>query len=523
MDHRLPPVFVSGAALSLFGRRQESLLDIILEACGPLLKAAGQVDAIVLGAMAPEDSLRQRSLISEVADNLGLSGVPALHVDTASSSGAAAFHVAVLAVAAGIYRRVLVIGAEKLTHALTPASTETMSEVLYPAERLAGLTMPGVAALFSNAYIAEHGIAAERMREAMGAVAVKNHWNATLNPYAHLRQSITFADYLRSRMIASPLCALDCAPISDGAAAVIVTSDRGPVRVAGIGQGTDRLALCERKTLAHLQATRFAAHRAYEQAGFGPEAVTFAELHDAFTCLEIISLEDVGLVPHGCGVDSTLAGVTDRQGRIPVNASGGLKGRGHPVGASGLAQIVEIVWQMQGVLPPDRRVARPEVALALSIGGPAANNLVTLIKQVPERSGATVTKSNSVQRPAIEPPRLAAADTGSGVVLSTTNLYTVAPGFPVPTRLALIETGSGARVLARFRGIRRPLMVGERVKLSRLRTQFRAEAIEWRRFVRGVVIGLARCLRLPQRFALARALCGMRRRSSLAMIEKGRR
>lgn len=474
----LPPVYVSGAALSVFGRRRESLLDIIIEACSPLLEETGGIEAVILGSMIPEDSLRQRSLISEVADHFGLSGIPALHVDTASSSGAAAFHVAVQAIAAGVYRRVLVVGAEKMSHVDTAASTDAMSQVLHPAERRAGLTMPGVAALFTHAYIGEHGIEPERMREAMGVVAVKNHRNASVNPYAHLRQPITPDEHLGSRVIASPLRLLDCAPISDGAAAVVLTSESGSVRVAGIGEGTDRLALCERKTLAHLQATRLAAHRAYEQAGFGPEAVTFAELHDAFTCLEIISLEDVGLAPPGRGVELTLCGATDLNGSIPVNVSGGLKGRGHPVGASGLAQIVEMVWQIQGTLPHDRRVARPDVGLALSIGGPAANNLVTLIERVGERPLVHVSTGKTGQKPTALPVRSAPDKSGSGVVLSEVNLYTVAPGFPLPTRIALVELGNGARVLARCESIRKPLQIGERVRISRVGGQFRAEATE---------------------------------------------
>jgi hypothetical protein len=192
--------------------------------------------------------------------------------------------------------------------------------------------------------------------------------------------------------------------------------------------------------------------------------VTFAELHDAFTCLEIISLEDVGLAPLGRGVDLTLGGLTQPNGRIPVNASGGLKGRGHPVGASGLAQIVEIVWQIQEVLPHDRRVARPEVGLALSIGGPAANNLVTLIKRVPERSSFIAGNRNTIRQSVIEPARPVPADGDIGVVVCKTDLHTVAPGFPVPTRLALIETASGARTLTRCE---ESLKIGEQVPIPR--------------------------------------------------------
>ncbi|HET7597003.1 MAG TPA: OB-fold domain-containing protein, partial [Burkholderiales bacterium] len=210
----------------------------------------------------------------------------------------------------------------------------------------------------------------------------------------------------------------------------------------------------------------------------GPEAVTFAELHDAFTCLEIISLEDVGLVPPGRAVEFTLRGATRLDGSIPVNVSGGLKARGHPVGASGLAQIVEMVWQIQGTLPYDRQVPRPDVGLALSIGGPAANNLVTLIERVCERPPVHISQGKSEQRPTALPVRSTPDNSGSGVVLSEVSLYVVAPGFPLPTRIALVEIGNGARVLAHCDNIRKPLQVGERVRISHEGGQFRAEATE---------------------------------------------
>jgi acetyl-CoA acetyltransferase len=217
------------------------------------------------------------------------------------------------------------------------------------------------------------------MRE-MSQVAVKNHANGARNPYAHFQNPVTLEDVLESRMVADPLRLLHCCPISDGAAAVVLTAERSGVRVAGIGQGADTLAVRHRRVLTSFAATRAAAHAAFAMAGFGPERIDFAELHDAFAPFELISLEDIGLVPPGKAGRVTLDGETALDGRLPINPSGGLKARGHPLAATGLAQIVECVWQLTG-----RAVGRQlqgRRALAQSIGGLATNNWVTVLEAV---------------------------------------------------------------------------------------------------------------------------------------------
>jgi acetyl-CoA acetyltransferase len=182
-------------------------------------------------------------------------------------------------------------------------------------------------------------------------------------------------------MVADPLRLLHCCPISDGAAAVVLTADRARVRIAGVGHGTDTLAIRHRRELTSFAATRAAAREAYAMAGFGPERVDVAEVHDAFAPFELISLEDLGLLPPGKAGRATLEGDTALQGRLPVNPSGGLKARGHPLAATGIAQIVECVWQLSG-RALGRQLTDPRRALAHSIGGLATNNWVTLLEAV---------------------------------------------------------------------------------------------------------------------------------------------
>jgi acetyl-CoA C-acetyltransferase len=269
---------------------------------------------------------------------------------------------------------VLVVGGEKMTHLATPRVSELIGRSIDPYERSYGATMPALAGLITRA-LAAQGIGPRECSQ----VAVKNHANATRNPYAHFPQAVTLAEVLESRIVADPLRLLHCCPISDGAAAVLLTSSPTPVRVAGIGQGTDTLAVRHRHTLTAFRATQEAAKAAYAMAGFGPERVDFAELHDAFSPFELIALEDTGLVPPGKAGRATLDGDTALDGRLPINPSGGLKARGHPLAATGVAQIVECVWQLTGGAPGRQLTGR--VALAHSIGGLATNNWVTLLER----------------------------------------------------------------------------------------------------------------------------------------------
>jgi len=369
-------VWVSGAGMTRIGRRPEPLQELMADAGLSALAMAGleRPDAVVIATMNPEEFVGDGNFASNVASYMGFADVPTIRIETATSSGAAAFHVGFVEVAAGQRRSVLVVGGEKMTHLPTPKVSELIGRSIDAYERSYGATMPALAGLVTRALIARQGAS---LRE-ISQVAVKNHANGARNPYAHFREPVTLEQVIQSRMVADPLRLLHCCPISDGAAAVVLTADRTAVRVAGVGQGTDALAVRHRRELVTFRATQMAAHAAFAMAGFGPERVDFAELHDAFTPFELIALEDIGLVPPGKAGHITLDGETALDGRLPINPSGGLKARGHPLAATGLAQIVECVWQLTG--RADGRQIEGRVALAHSIGGLATNNWVTLLE-----------------------------------------------------------------------------------------------------------------------------------------------
>lgn len=369
-------VWIAGADMTRVGRLREPLADLMAVATHAALRRADRErpDAIVIATMNPEEFVGDANFASNVATHMGFADVPAIRVETATSSGAAALYAGFAQVAAGLARTVVVVGGEKMTHLPTPKVSELIGRSIDPYERSYGTTMPAFAALVTRALMARHGVGEREIAQ----VAVKNHANGARNPLAHFREEITLDMVLGSRMVADPLRLFHCCPISDGAAAVVLTANRASVRVAGIGQGTDALALRHRETLTSFRATQAAASAAFAMAGFGPERVDVAEIHDAFTPFELISLEDTGLFPPGKAGGATLDGETALDGRLPVNPSGGLKARGHPLAATALAQIVECVWQLTGCAP--RRQVACSVALAQSIGGPGTNNWVTLLE-----------------------------------------------------------------------------------------------------------------------------------------------
>jgi acetyl-CoA C-acetyltransferase len=369
-------VWIAGAGMTRFGKRVESLPDLMAEAARAALAEAGveRPSVIVLAAMNPEEFTGEGNYGSLVGTHLGFSRVPAIRVETATSSGAAAVYAAFAAVAAGLHRSVLVVGGEKMTHVPTPRVSEIIGRSIDPHERTYGTTMPALAGLITRAAMYRRGLTLKEISQ----VAVKNHAHGARNPYAHFQEEVTLEAVMASRLVADPLRLFHCCPISDGAAALLVTAEPSAVRIAGIGQGADSIAVRYRADLTSFPATQAAARAAYAMAGFGPERVEVAELHDAFAPFELISLEDLGLVPSGKSGRATLDGETALDGRLPVSPSGGLKARGHPLAATGIAQIVELCWQLRGLAAGRQVEAR--VGLAQSIGGLATNNWVTLLE-----------------------------------------------------------------------------------------------------------------------------------------------
>ncbi|MEW5693609.1 MAG: thiolase domain-containing protein [Candidatus Hydrogenedentota bacterium] len=369
-------VYIAGISLSQFGKLESSLYELVISAISRLREehSLDEIDAVFVGSMAPAQFIGDGNLGPLIADWIGKSGLPAFCVDTASSAGAAAFHTATQSVASDLFKDVLVIACEKMSDLPTPRITAILAQVIDKKERIIGASMPSLAALVTKRYMYEY----KMPYKALMRVAIKNHSYGYYNSFAHFRKLITEKDILDSRIVAEPLRLYDCSPISDGVACCILTSKKTDINVAGIGCGTDHIALRNRDSLTSFKATILAAKQAFSMASLGPADIDFAEIHDAFTSFEIISLEDLGFFEKGTAWQKTLDGATEKNGVLPVNISGGLKSRGHPVGTSGLAQIVEIAYQMRKQAGK-RQLEKVNVALAHSIGGLASCNFVTIL------------------------------------------------------------------------------------------------------------------------------------------------
>ncbi len=446
-------VYFSGAAMTKFSRSTGSLMDLMVEAGLAALADANleRVEALYLGVMNPAEFTGDSNLAALLADELDLPGVPSSRVETASSTGAGVLETAFYAVASGYINSALVVAGEKMTHLPTAQTTKILARVIDRVERQYGASMPALAAMICRRYAHEYGLTSEDVSKALGAVAIKNHANGSLNPLAQFRKAINSEKYMKSKMVADPLRIYDCAPITDGAAAVVLTSDPSDLAVVGVGHATDTLAVGRRGKLTSFNSTKQAALKAYRMAQISPSDVNLAEVHDAFTIFEIIGTEDLGFFEHGAGWKAVLEGKTARNGELPVNASGGLKSRGHPVGASGLAQIVELAWQMRGELPPERQLKKVDVGLAQSIGGLANNNLVTILKRTAKAKVWQV-KFEPDYHPVLYDPKPflepASLKMGRGKLITWTVLHSPPEGFTPPLTLGYVQIGDGAVILA---------------------------------------------------------------------------
>ena len=302
---------------------------------------------------------------------LGIPDVPSCTIESACSSSSAALHEAFVHVAGGFTDAALVVGVEKLSHLDTLTATSYFAEAAdYPFETRNGATFPGLYATLATAYLRKFPM----KPEVLGSVAVKNHANAALNPHAHFQKPISMETYLRSPMIASPLRLFDCCPFSDGAAAVVVAAKefvKTPVTEPLVIRASSRAGsiteMQDRPDLLGLPATRTAAAKAFKSAGLEPKQIDFLEVHDCFTIAELLALEDLGFFPRGTAGGAEVDGATARDGALPVNPSGGLKAKGHPVSATGASQVVEIFEQFNGLAGP-RQVPHAETALAHNVG-----------------------------------------------------------------------------------------------------------------------------------------------------------
>jgi acetyl-CoA C-acetyltransferase len=346
--------------------------------------APDAVQAFYLGNFAGPEFTGQNHLAPYISTALGMIGIPSTRFEAACASGGAAFFHAYMAVACGIHDCVMVLGVEKMTSQTTARVTEILCGAGdWGEEMRAGSTFPSLFGMIARRHMHEFGTT----REHLSAVAVKNHENGALNPDAQMRKVITLEQAMKSKPIAEPLNLYDCSLISDGAAAVILcAADRArrftdkPVSVLGVAQASDYVALDQKADITTFPAVRLAGHKAFAMAGVSRHEIDFAELHDCFTIAELVAMEDLGLVGRGRAGFFTAEGGTRRNGAMPINASGGLKSKGHPVGATGIAQICDVVQQLRGEAG-ERQLKRNSIGLAQNLGGSGASCVVTILGQ----------------------------------------------------------------------------------------------------------------------------------------------
>jgi len=448
-------VYIAGVGMTKFGKSDRSLAELMVEAATKAFAESrvGSIDYILIGVMNAEEFTGESNVAAMIADQLGLSGVPSSRVETASSTGSAVFESGLYAVASGYHRNVLIIAGEKMTHLPTARTTKILAEVIERRERSYGASMPALAAMITQRYQYEAGLSAERMQSILGKVAIKNHYNGSLNPFAQFRKLVSETDYHNSKWISTPLRAYDCAPITDGAVAVVLTSDKRLIKISGIGHATDTLAVRHRDSFTSFRSTRLAAYQAYSMAKVNPSDISLAEVHDAFTMFEIIGTEDLGFFPPKQGWMALEEGVTSIKGKLPINPSGGLKARGHPVGASGLAQIAEVVWQLRGEVEVRRQVPGARIGLTQNIGGLANNNLVIILERTDRYRAIPVYWKPQFDPGWPEPKEAFDPDpeVGTGTVETFTTIYTTPEGIPSPLHLAFVRTDLGQTILTRSR------------------------------------------------------------------------
>lgn len=342
---------------------------------------AEKIDGLFVGNMLAGTLGNQANLGSFFAEELGVS-VPAVRVEAACASGGVALHNAYNAVMSGAYKNVLVLGIEKMTDSGQDEVTNGLMGAGSDDERMAGITFPGIYALMAQAYMDEFGVTSETL----ASIAVKNHFHGSLNDKAQFRKEITVEDVLKSGRIADPLRLLDCSPISDGASAVVISSEPSKklkgVKIIASEIATDTLSLHKRNSFVSLASTVKASKTAYKKTGLTPLDIDVAELHDCFSIAEAIAVEDLGFSKKGEGARDIEKGkMTIGSGKIITNPSGGLKACGHPVGATGIKQIVEIVTQLRGEAGK-RQVKNAKIGLTQNVGGSGAVAALHLLKTV---------------------------------------------------------------------------------------------------------------------------------------------
>jgi acetyl-CoA C-acetyltransferase len=385
-DISMRKVAIIGCGMTKFGEHWDlSFRDLVVQAGTKAVmdaKVGGEwIDAGYVGTMASGSFIGQEHIGALIADHMGLNPIPITRVEGACASGALALRQGFMDVASGMHDIVVVGGIEKMTE----VSGNQVSDVLGGAgdqewELFLGATFPGIYALMAKRHMHEYGTT----EEMLASIAVKNHKHGAKNKYAQFQKEITLETAMKSKVVADPLKMFDCSPVSDGAAAVVLAplelasnfTDK-PIEVLTSAQASDTIALHSRESLTELRATKIAAQKAYKRTELSPKDIDLVEVHDCFTIAEIMATEDLGFFEKGKGGQAVLEGKTTLGGEIPVNTSGGLKACGHPVGATGIKQAVEAVWQLRGEAE-GRQVKDANIAMTHNVGGSGATAVVHL-------------------------------------------------------------------------------------------------------------------------------------------------
>jgi acetyl-CoA C-acetyltransferase len=381
----LRDVAIIGVSQTKFGELWEkSFRDLIVEAG---LKAVDDANiegedlgAMYVGNMSAGLFVQQEHIASLIADHSGLTPIPCARVEAACASGGLALRNGIMAVASGYHDIVISAGVEKMTDVVDPTpAIATASDQEWEAQQ--GVTFPSLYAMMAKRHMYEYGTT----REQLAMVSVINHKNGAKNPLAQFPMEISVDAVLNSSIVADPLRLLDCSPVSDGAAAVILCPAEDakkytdtPIYVKASAQASGTIALHDRKDLTTIDSTVHASRNAYKMAGIGPKDIDLVEVHDCFSINGLLAVEDLGFVEKGKGGIAIEEGMTELDGKIPVNPSGGLKARGHPLGATGIAQAAEIVWQLRGEAGK-RQVDGAQIGMTHNIGGTGGTAAVHIL------------------------------------------------------------------------------------------------------------------------------------------------
>ncbi|MBE7411238.1 MAG: thiolase family protein [Leptospiraceae bacterium] len=364
-------VYLHSPVLSQFGKTNKSYLELSVDVAKKSIQNFDKerIEFLIFSAFAPERYTQEFNLPAKIGDALGLESIFCIRSETASSSGASAIHLAKILLDSGKFKTGLVIGTEVMSRLNREENNILLGSVLSQKQISLSMSMAQGAALITNRYLNDFGYS----KNDLFPISKKLHDNGLKNPISHIKKNLSFDEYIQSPVFSSPLCLYDISPLSDGSCSIVVSSEvKSEFSIIGTGHGTGSFQSVDFGY--SFTASKDAFRKAYNEGNISPSEVDVAELHDAFTTFELIGAEDAGIFPKGEALKNVIGGVTHPNGKIPINPSGGLKTRGHPVGASGLAQIAEIIEFM-------KNAPNAEIGLTHSIGGLATNNFATLIKK----------------------------------------------------------------------------------------------------------------------------------------------